>query len=82
MSRLPALALANKERSAYGLRYNDFARYRKHCANKVHRLRSTLKLTHGKGKSFKKLPEFTADSVKGTTYDHHYPHSSLVTSFA
>jgi len=62
-----ALALANKERSAYGLRYNDFARYRKHCANKVHRLRSALKLTHGKGKTFKKLPELTPVSVQGTT---------------
>lgn len=62
---MAALLLVNKERSAYGLRYNDFARYRKHCGNKVHRLRSSLKLTHGKGKSFKKLPEI---SVKTSNY--------------
>ncbi|KAJ7151623.1 hypothetical protein C8R46DRAFT_1229155 [Mycena filopes] len=59
-----ALQLANEQRNAYGLRYNDFARYRKHCANRTHRLRSTLKMTHGKGRDFKKLPTLTPDIVK------------------
>ncbi|KAG9310266.1 hypothetical protein JVU11DRAFT_9384 [Chiua virens] len=59
-----ALQLANEQRNAYGLRYNDFARYRKHCGNRTHRLRSTLKMTHGKGKEFKKLPSLTTDSIK------------------
>ncbi|KAJ6569541.1 hypothetical protein B0H19DRAFT_1066254 [Mycena capillaripes] len=59
-----ALQLANEQRNAYGLRYNDFARYRKHCANRTHRLRSTLKMTHGKGREFKKLPPLTPEIVK------------------
>ncbi|KAF8213756.1 hypothetical protein K438DRAFT_1804601 [Mycena galopus ATCC 62051] len=59
-----ALQLANQQRNAYGLRYNDFARYRKHCANRTHRLRSTLKMTHGKGREFKKLPPITPEIVK------------------
>ncbi|KAJ6498004.1 hypothetical protein C8R47DRAFT_1184237 [Mycena vitilis] len=59
-----ALQLANEQRNAYGLRYNDFARYRKHCANRTHRLRSTLKTTHGKGREFKKLPSLTPEIVK------------------
>ncbi|KAJ7171773.1 hypothetical protein C8R43DRAFT_1085070 [Mycena crocata] len=60
-----ALQLANEQRNSYGLRYNDFARYRKHCANRTHRLRSTLKMTHGKGREFKKLPPLTTEIVKG-----------------
>ncbi|KAF8971599.1 hypothetical protein BDZ97DRAFT_1787309 [Flammula alnicola] len=60
-----ALQLANEQRNAYGLRYNDFARYRKHCANRTHRLRSTLKMTHGKGREFKKLPPLSPEIVKG-----------------
>ncbi|KAF7340175.1 Signal recognition particle subunit SRP68 [Mycena venus] len=59
-----ALQIANEQRNAYGLRYNDFARYRKHCANRTHRLRSTLKMTHGKGREFKKLPPLTPEIVK------------------
>lgn len=59
-----ALQLANEQRTAYGLRYNDFTRYRKHCANRTHRLRSTLKTTHGKGREFKKLPPLSTDSIK------------------
>ncbi|KAF7306397.1 Signal recognition particle subunit SRP68 [Mycena indigotica] len=59
-----ALQLANEQRNAYGLRYNDYVRYRKHCANRTHRLRSTLKLTHGKGREFKKLPPLTPEIVK------------------
>lgn len=59
-----ALQLANEQRSAYGLRYNDFQRYRKHCANRTHRLRSSLKMTHGKGREFKKLPPLTLDNIK------------------
>ncbi|KAI6153113.1 hypothetical protein BKA82DRAFT_4086213 [Pisolithus tinctorius] len=59
-----ALQLANEHRSAYGLRYNDVTRYRKHCANRTHRLRSTLKMTHGKGREFKKLAPLTTDIVR------------------
>lgn len=59
-----ALQLANEQRNAYGLRYNDYARYRKHCANRTHRLRSTLKMTHGKGREFKKLPPVKLENIK------------------
>ncbi|PPQ90461.1 hypothetical protein CVT25_014979 [Psilocybe cyanescens] len=59
-----ALQLANEQRNAYGLRYNDFVRYRKHCANRTHRLRSSLKMTHGKGRDFKKLPPLSPDTAK------------------
>ncbi|KAI0960878.1 hypothetical protein AcV7_000134 [Taiwanofungus camphoratus] len=59
-----ALLLANEQRNAYGLRYNDYERYRKHCANRTHRLRSSLKMTHGKGREFKKLPPVKLETVK------------------
>ncbi|KAI3622264.1 signal recognition particle 68 [Moniliophthora roreri] len=59
-----ALLIANEQRSAYGLRYSDFARYRKHCGNRTHRLRSTVKLTHGKGRDFKKLPPLNPETIK------------------
>ncbi|XP_006454823.1 hypothetical protein AGABI2DRAFT_182788 [Agaricus bisporus var. bisporus H97] len=59
-----ALSLVNQQRNAYGLRYNDHARYRKHCANRTHRLRSSLKMTHGKGRDFKKLPPITPEVIK------------------
>jgi hypothetical protein len=38
--------------------------HRKHCANKVHRLRRSLKMTHGKGKEFKKLPAVPTENLK------------------
>ncbi|KAI0706202.1 hypothetical protein BC835DRAFT_1302556 [Cytidiella melzeri] len=59
-----ALKLANEQRNAYGLRYNDYERYRKHCANRTHRLRSSLKMTHGKGREFKKLPPVKTENIK------------------
>ncbi|KAG8951763.1 hypothetical protein FRC03_012384 [Tulasnella sp. 419] len=37
---------------------------RKHCANKVHRLRKTLKLIQGKGKEFKKHAPITSEILK------------------
>ncbi|KAL5534724.1 hypothetical protein ACEPAG_1188 [Sanghuangporus baumii] len=59
-----ALQVANQHRNAYGLRYSDFTRYRKHCANRTHRLRSSLKMTHGKGRDLKKLPPITLENIK------------------
>ncbi|KDQ17713.1 hypothetical protein BOTBODRAFT_185806 [Botryobasidium botryosum FD-172 SS1] len=61
---LRVLLLANQERNAYGLRTNDLGRYRKHCAGKTHRLRQGLKLTHGKGKEFKKTPPVAPENLK------------------
>ncbi|EMD41387.1 hypothetical protein CERSUDRAFT_109985 [Gelatoporia subvermispora B] len=59
-----ALQIVNEQRNAYGLRYNDYERYRKHCANRTHRLRSSLKMTHGKGREFKKLPPLKLEALK------------------
>ncbi|KAI0656807.1 hypothetical protein C8Q70DRAFT_920752 [Cubamyces menziesii] len=59
-----ALQIANEQRNAYGLRYNDYERYRKHCYNRTHRLRSTLKMTYGRGREFKKLPPINLDNIK------------------
>ncbi|KAF9652058.1 hypothetical protein BDM02DRAFT_3184041 [Thelephora ganbajun] len=58
-----ALLLVNEQRNTYGLRYNDYTRYRKHCTNRTHRLRSSLKITHGKGREFKKLASITPEIV-------------------
>ena len=41
---------------------------RKHCANRVHRLRSSLKMTHGKGKEFKKLPPVDPEKLSSSQY--------------
>ena len=42
--------------------------HRKHCAHKTHRLRSSLKMTHGKGRDFKPLPKITPESTKDGQY--------------
>ncbi|KAF5393532.1 hypothetical protein D9757_000578 [Collybiopsis confluens] len=85
---LRSLQVANEQQSAYGLRYDDFARYRhvsfswlkisaepisrKHCANRTHRLRSSLKITHSssKGRDFRKLPPITELPVDKVKDDH------------
>ncbi|RPD59391.1 hypothetical protein L226DRAFT_492400 [Lentinus tigrinus ALCF2SS1-7] len=59
-----ALLIANEQRNAYGMRYNDYERYRKHCYNRTHRLRSSLKMTYGRGREFKKLPPINLETVK------------------
>ncbi|PKC00576.1 hypothetical protein RhiirA5_505109, partial [Rhizophagus irregularis] len=51
---LDILALTNEARNTYGLRHQDYSRYRQYCTQKVHRLRKSLNFTHGKGKSFQK----------------------------
>ncbi|KAG8728974.1 hypothetical protein FRC10_004370 [Ceratobasidium sp. 414] len=76
------LQIVNDERGAYGLRYNDHARYRKHCANKVHRLRRSLKMTHGKGKEFKKLPVIPTENLKDGHLQLHLFESERAYSFA
>ncbi|GET01708.1 signal recognition particle subunit SRP68-like [Rhizophagus clarus] len=51
---LDILALTNEARNTYGLRHQDYSRYRQYCTQKVHRLRKSLNFTHGKGKPFQK----------------------------
>jgi hypothetical protein len=36
----------------------------KHCANRTHRLRSSLKVTHGRGREFKKPPVVSQDKIQ------------------
>ncbi|CAE6446261.1 unnamed protein product [Rhizoctonia solani] len=76
------LQVVSDERGAYGLRYNDHARYRKHCANKVHRLRRSLKMTHGKGREFKKLPVVPPENLKDGHVQLHLFESERAYSFA
>ncbi|CAE6389915.1 unnamed protein product [Rhizoctonia solani] len=76
------LQVVSDERGAYGLRYNDHARYRKHCANKVHRLRRGLKMTHGKGREFKKPPVVPLENLKDGHIRLHLFESERAYSFA
>lgn len=46
---LPLLQLISEARNEHGMRQQDFARYRRYCASKVHRLRELLSLTHADG---------------------------------
>ncbi|KAL7422851.1 signal recognition particle subunit srp68 [Cryptotrichosporon argae] len=64
------LDLLSKERAAYGLRNGDHVRYRKHCANKLHRLRQVTGLTSGKGKTYKKPAAVTAETVTDVRHLH------------
>ncbi|SPO22526.1 uncharacterized protein UTRI_01204 [Ustilago trichophora] len=45
----PLLQLISEARNEHGMRQQDFARYRRYCASKVHRLRELLSLTHSDG---------------------------------
>ncbi|GAA6005102.1 uncharacterized protein JCM10292_005567 [Rhodotorula paludigena] len=49
----PLLKLVSNARSTYGLRHQDFARYKSHCVAKVHHLRKAAGLSQTQGKSRK-----------------------------
>ncbi|WVQ92836.1 hypothetical protein IAS59_006653 [Cryptococcus gattii] len=57
------LSLLSKERAVYGLRNGDHERYRRHCSNKVHRLRQVTGATCGK-KTYKAPPNIEVESIK------------------
>ncbi|OWZ49567.1 signal recognition particle subunit SRP68 [Cryptococcus neoformans c45] len=57
------LSLLSKERAVYGLRNGDHERYRRHCSNKVHRLRQVTGTTCGK-KTYKAPSKIEVESVK------------------
>lgn len=42
----PLLQLISEARNEHGMRQQDFARYRRYCASKSHRLRELLTITH------------------------------------
>lgn len=48
---LDLLELVNQARNEHGMRQQDYARYRRFCTEKVHRLRQSLHLTHNDGKT-------------------------------
>ncbi|KAI8373324.1 hypothetical protein BD560DRAFT_394627 [Blakeslea trispora] len=63
--RLDVLKLINESRMTYGLRHQDYQRYREYCTNRVRRLRQILKLTQSNNKSTnarKALPETFQDA--------------------
>ncbi|WWC57928.1 uncharacterized protein I303_100463 [Kwoniella dejecticola CBS 10117] len=60
----PLLSQLSKERAVYGLRNGDHERYRRHCTNKIHRLRTTTGQTCGKGKQYKAPPKLEVENVK------------------
>ncbi|KAK4688255.1 signal recognition particle subunit SRP68, partial [Tremellales sp. Uapishka_1] len=64
------LNLLSKERGVYGLRNGDHERYRRHCSNKIHRLRQVTNLTSGKGKVYKSPPALDESSVKDVRHLH------------
>jgi hypothetical protein len=56
------LSLTSEARNSYGLRRQEYGRYRHHCTQRLHRIRKTLGFTHGKDKSFATRP-ITAETV-------------------
>ncbi|KAG0207177.1 signal recognition particle subunit srp68 [Mortierella sp. GBA30] len=66
---LDILSLTNEARNAYGLRRQEYGRYRHHCTQRLHRIRKALGFTHGKDKSFIARP-ITAETVKDEKYLH------------
>ncbi|KAG1056784.1 hypothetical protein G6F46_003645 [Rhizopus delemar] len=62
---LDVLSLINDSRMTYGLRHQDYQRYREYCANRVRRLRQILKLSQSNNKKVnvsKPLPEEFQDN--------------------
>ncbi|KAF9213916.1 signal recognition particle subunit srp68 [Podila verticillata] len=67
--QLDILSLTNEARNAYGLRRQEYGRYRHHCTQRLHRIRKTLGFTHGKDKTFISRP-ITAETVTDEKYLH------------
>lgn len=63
------LSTAKHAQDQYGLRNEDYSRYRKYCTSKVQKLRKKLGHHHGKGKSFKWNPYLNeAEILEKTAY--------------
>ena len=61
--------LIKSAQGQHGLRHGDYGRYRAYCSRRLHRLRRTLKCTHGsKNRYVKKKLEPT--SVRAVSYTH------------
>lgn len=62
----PLLQLISEARNEHGMRQQDFARYRRYCASKTHRLRELLSLTHSDGLHKKEAKKSkTAKAARG-----------------
>ncbi|BGP18641.1 hypothetical protein JCM10213_004191 [Rhodosporidiobolus nylandii] len=60
----PLLKLVSDARSTYGLRHQDYGRYKSHCVAKVHHLRKSIGLTQTAGKTRKyQKKDILADKV-------------------
>ncbi|KAG9320402.1 hypothetical protein KVV02_005220 [Mortierella alpina] len=66
---LDILSLTNEARNAYGLRRQEYGRYRHHCTQRLHRIRKALGFTHGKDKSFIARP-ITAETITDEKHLH------------
>ncbi|KAF9433553.1 signal recognition particle subunit srp68, partial [Entomortierella beljakovae] len=64
---LDILSLTNEARNAYGLRRQEYGRYRHHCTQRLHRIRKNLGFTHGKDKIYQSRP-ITVDTVTDEKY--------------
>ncbi|GAA5953866.1 hypothetical protein JCM21900_005495 [Sporobolomyces salmonicolor] len=65
----PLLKLVSDARNTYGLRHQDFGRYKSHCATKVHHLRKSVGLSQTAGRSRKyQKKELAAEKI---TSDKH-----------
>jgi len=49
------LIMVKSAQNQNGLRHNDYSRYHHYCIRKLHRMRKTLKFTHGKKQYVKKV---------------------------
>ncbi|KAI9497487.1 hypothetical protein BDB00DRAFT_626034 [Zychaea mexicana] len=69
--KLDVLELVNGSRMTYGLRHQDFQRYRKHCTHRVQRLRQILHLTKPNNKKTNQQKELPA-KISDARYLHLY----------
>lgn len=51
---LDILQLSKSAQSANGMRHSEYERYRAYCSRRVHRIRKSVKFTHGRGKFTKR----------------------------
>ncbi|KAL8515369.1 hypothetical protein ACS0TY_014179 [Phlomoides rotata] len=62
------LHLLKSAQMQHGLRFGDYARYRRYCTARLRRLYKSLKFTHGRGKYTKRA--ITANTVTEVRYLH------------
>ncbi|GAA5801525.1 hypothetical protein HPULCUR_006973 [Helicostylum pulchrum] len=68
---MDVLSLINSSRMTYGLRHQDYQRYREYCTNRIHRLRQILKLTQANNKKVNAQKNFPQE-IEDVRYLHLY----------